>query len=152
MRYRIITLGQLKPGFYLEGCQFYLDRLKPYAKLELLELKEAKTKIPEQVKHLESQALLKASSGYVIALDEKGKSLTSKQWAETMTRLETQSISTISLLIGGAEGHSEELKKKANELWSLSNLTLPHDLARLVLLEQLYRAETIRAGHPYHRE
>jgi 23S rRNA (pseudouridine1915-N3)-methyltransferase len=76
----------------------------------------------------------------------------SKQVAEMIGKLETQSISTLSLLLGGAEGHSENLKKQAKELWSLSPLTLPHDLARLVLLEQLYRAETIRAGHPYHRE
>jgi 23S rRNA (pseudouridine1915-N3)-methyltransferase len=152
MRYHLITIGQLKRTFYQEGCQFYMDRLKAYTKLELIELKEAKAKTPEQVKDLESQSLLNAAVGYVIALDEKGKTLTSKQCAETITKLETQSISSISLLIGGAEGHSDDLKKKANELWSLSKLTLPHDLARLVLLEQLYRAETIRAGHPYHRE
>ncbi len=152
MRYQIITIGQLKRGFYTEGCQFYMDRLKNYAKLDLIQLKEGKAKTPEQIKDLESAALLGAATGYVIALDEKGKSLSSKQMAETLTRLENQSISTLSLLIGGAEGHSETLKKQAQALWSLSNLTLPHDLARLVLLEQLYRAETIRAGHPYHRE
>ncbi len=152
MRYQIITIGQLKRGFYAEGCQFYTDRLKSYAELELTQIKEAKGKTPEQVKDLESAALIRATTGYVIALDEKGKSLTSKQMASTITQLENESISTISLLIGGAEGHSETLKKQVQALWSLSNLTLAHDLARLVLLEQLYRAETIRAGHPYHRE
>ena len=152
MRYQIITIGQLKRGFYQEGCQFYIGRLKTYAKLELIQIKEAKAKTPQQIKDLESAALLQAATGYVIALDEKGKSLTSKQMAETIEKLETQSISTISLLMGGAEGHSETLKQQVKALWSLSNLTLAHDLARLVLLEQLYRAETIRAGHPYHRE
>jgi 23S rRNA (pseudouridine1915-N3)-methyltransferase len=73
MRYQIITIGQLKRTFYQEGCQFYLDRLKSYAKLELIEIKEAKAKTPEQVKDLESHALLQAASGYVIALDEKFK-------------------------------------------------------------------------------
>jgi 23S rRNA (pseudouridine1915-N3)-methyltransferase len=152
MRYQLITIGQLKRGFYQDGCAFYSERLKAYGKLELVEVREAKAKLPEQVKELESEALLKAASGYLIALDEKGKSLSSMQMAETISRLETQSISTVSLLIGGAEGHSEQLKKSVGALWSLSALTLPHDLARLVLLEQLYRAETIRAGHPYHRE
>lgn len=152
MRYRIIAIGQLKRGFYAEGCQFFTERLKAYAKVELIELKEAKAKTPEQIKELESSALLEVSSGHVIALDEKGKTLSSKQMAETIKKLETQSISTISLLIGGAEGHSAILKNQVQALWSLSSLTLPHDLARLVLLEQLYRVETIRAKHPYHRE
>jgi 23S rRNA (pseudouridine1915-N3)-methyltransferase len=152
MRYQIITIGQLKRGFYQEGCTFYIERLKAYTKLELVEIKEAKAKTPEQVKVLESEALLKAASGYLIALDEKGKTLSSLQMAQAISKLETQSISTLSLLIGGAEGHSQHLKKTVQASWSLSNLTLPHDLARLVLLEQLYRAETIRAGHPYHNE
>ena len=152
MRYQIITIGQLKRGFYQEGCTFYIERLRAYAKLELIEIREAKAKTPQQVKVLESETLLKTASGYLIALDEKGKNLNSLQMADTLSKLETQSISTISLLVGGAEGHSEHLKKSVQASWSLSNLTLPHDLARLVLLEQLYRAETIRAGHPYHRE
>lgn len=152
MRYQIMAIGQLKRGFYAEGCQFYIDRLKAYAKLELVELKEAKDRTPEQIKELESTALLQAASGYTIALDEQGKTLTSKQLAQTLTQLENSGISTLSLLIGGAEGHSQSLKKQVQALWRLSDLTLPHDLARLVLLEQLYRAETIRARHPYHRE
>lgn len=71
--------------------------------------------------------------------------------AERVTALETRGVSQVSLLIGGAAGLSELVREAAGELWSLSALTLPHELARLVLLEQLYRLETIRAGHPYHR-
>jgi 23S rRNA (pseudouridine1915-N3)-methyltransferase len=72
--------------------------------------------------------------------------------AEVMTALENRAISQVSLLIGGAEGHSDALRSTCDVMWRLSDLTLPHELARLVLLEQLYRAETIRANHPYHRE
>ena len=74
------------------------------------------------------------------------------QLAAHITALETRSISQVSLLIGGAEGHSDTLKQRVDESWRLSTFTMPHELARVVLLEQLYRIETIRAGHPYHRE
>ena len=150
MRYEIVSIGQAKKGFYQDGCQFYIKRLQAYGPVTLKELKPAKQ--TSQSKEMESAALIKAASGYLIALDEHGKSPKSTAVAEKISDLELQSISLISFLIGGAEGHSEALKAQTNELWSLSNLTLPHDLAKLVLLEQVYRAETIRAGHPYHRE
>ena len=152
MRYHLVTIGSVKRKFYADGCAFYLKRLKNYAKVDVLEIKEHKTSQAETVKQIESEALLKATSGFVIALDETGKTFTSEKLAQRITTLENQSTSLVSILIGGAEGHSETLKKTVNELWSLSLLTLPHELARLVLLEQLYRAETIRAGHPYHRQ
>ena len=81
-----------------------------------------------------------------------GAERTSAAWAARIGELEVRSVGQVSFLLGGAGGHSRALKNRADELWSLSKLTLPHELARLVLLEQLYRAETIRAGHPYHRE
>ena len=129
------------------GCDHFLARLGPYAKVEMLELKEGRGQIREQ----EGAALLKAAKGYLIALDEGGKEYTSASWAARTSDLETRSVSQLSFLLGGANGHSEALKAQVDELWSLSRLTLPHELARLVLLEQLYRSETIRAGHPYHR-
>ena len=152
MRYHLIAVGQLSRGFYAEGCAFYEKRLRRLAKLELSQLKEAKARDPSQVKEAESTALLSAASGYLITLDERGKPYTSRQLAERVSDLELRGVSSVSLLLGGAEGHSDTLKAQADEAWSLSKLTLPHELARLVLLEQLYRAETIRARHPYHRE
>ena len=149
MRYEIISIGQTKKGFYKEGCDFYRKRLQGYTNLTLKELKVGKA-VSSKVD--ESEALIKAANGYLIALDEEGKHLSSAMIAKEITRLELSSISLISFLIGGADGHSESLKKQASELWRLSDLTLAHDLAKLLLLEQLYRAETIRAGHPYHRE
>lgn len=145
MRYRLLAIGKLKRGFYQAGCQHYLERLQAYAKVELIEVKEAKG--IEQ----ESAALLAAAQGYVVALDEAGELLSTQQLTDKLTWLELRGISLLSLLIGGANGHSQVLKRQADALWSLSPLTLPHELARLVILEQLYRVETLRAGHPYHR-
>jgi len=152
VKYKVVAIGKLKRGFLQEGCEHFRERLEGYAKVEVLELREGKGQDVTRVKEGEGNALLEAASGYVIALDERGQMLPSAGWAARMTELETRSVSRVSFLIGGAAGHSERVKGEADELWSLSKLTLPHELARLVLLEQLYRLETIRAGHPYHRE
>jgi 23S rRNA (pseudouridine1915-N3)-methyltransferase len=152
MRYSIVAIGQLKRGFYRDGVDHFLKRLAPYAKVEMLELREAREADAPAVKAQESEALLKAATGHLVALDERGLSLRSSELATRVTQLENQAISHVSILLGGAEGHSDRLRRAVNESWSLSSLTLPHELARLVLVEQLYRAETIRAGHPYHRE
>jgi 23S rRNA (pseudouridine1915-N3)-methyltransferase len=152
MRYQILAIGSLKRSFYQEACRFYQDRLQGFAKVELLELKESKANSAEQIQLQEGQSLLHSATGLLVGLDEAGRCFRSQQLASWITELENQGISRLSLMVGGAEGHSEQLKSQVKLLWSLSPLTLPHDLARLVLLEQLYRAETIRSGHPYHRE
>ena len=150
MRYQIVAIGQLKRGFAQQGCSFYLERLEKYAKVELLELREGKGDA-QTVQAQESAALLRTASGHLIGLDEGGEQLSSQGLADEIARLELRGVSLLSLLIGGAEGHSAALREQVAASWSLSKLTLPHELARLLLLEQLYRAETIRAGHPYHR-
>lgn len=152
MKYRVIAIGKLKRGFYADGCAHFLSRLAAYAPVEVLEFKEGRGKGAVSVKQQEGEALLGAVKGHLVALDERGQQRGSEALAAHVTALETQGTSQINLLIGGAGGLAEEVKRAAGELWSLSALTLPHDLARLVLLEQLYRLETIRAGHPYHRE
>jgi 23S rRNA (pseudouridine1915-N3)-methyltransferase len=151
VRYRVVAIGKLRRGFYAEGCAHYASRLRAYAPLELHELREGHGQDPESVKQQEAEALLGAAKGYLIALDERAPLRGSGALAERITALEVRGISQVSLLIGGAAGLSEVVRRAAGELWSLSALTLPHELARLVLLEQLYRLETIRAGHPYHR-
>ena len=150
MKYQVIAIGKLKRGFLRAGCEHFLARLAPYAKIEVLELKEGRGN-PQDIAAQEGAALLKTASGYLVALDEGGAEYTSAAWAAHISNLEVRSVGQVSFLLGGAGGHSRTLKTQADELWSLSKLTLPHELARLVLLEQLYRAETIRAGHPYHR-
>lgn len=151
MKYTIVAVGKLKRGFYQDASNYYLKRLNVYSNARVVEVAVGKKLQTRQQD--ESDALLTASSAeYQIALDERGKTLTSKQLADAISKLENRAISHVSLLIGGADGHSDELRSTCDVMWRLSDLTLPHELARVVLLEQLYRAETIRAGHPYHRE
>lgn len=144
MKYDVISVGKVKTSFYREGCSEYEKRLRRYADLTL-------TTVREGTQEVESERLLAQASGYIIALDERGKQRTTTNLATHFSNLEMRGINRISLLIGGADGHTEQLRKQADELLSLSALTMPHDLALLVLLEQLYRVETVRAGHPYHR-
>lgn len=151
MRYRIVAVGQIKRGFYADGCAFYLDRLQRVTTVEVLEIKDGKDRDPDRRKAAESTSLLEQADGQVVALDERGKRFGSERLAQVIGTAETHAVSRLSFLIGGADGHSADLLDQADEVWRLSDLTLPHELARLVLLEQLYRAEMIRSGHPYHR-
>ncbi len=151
MRYRIVAVGQIKRGFYAEGCAFYLDRLQRMTTAELLEIRDGKDRDPAKRKAEESSALLGHADGRLVALDERGKRLRSEELAAVIGDWETQAVSRVTFLIGGADGHAPDLLDRVDATWQLSALTMPHELARLVLLEQLYRAETIRSGHPYHR-
>ena len=151
MRYRIVAVGQIKRSFYAEGCAFYLDRLQRVTSVEVLEIKDGKDRDDGRRKAAESASLLEQADGRVVVLDERGKQFGSGELAQSIGLAETQAVSRLSFLIGGADGHSAELLDRADDVWRLSDLTLPHELARLVLLEQLYRAEMIRSGHPYHR-
>lgn len=151
MRYRIVTVGRLKEPFYKSGLAHYLSRLQALAQCEVVEVREGKGD-RANVQRSEGALLLAASDGYLVALDEAGTQLTTRGLAQHVTNLELAGHSRVCLLIAGAEGHGPEVKAAANALWSLSPLTFPHDLARLVLIEQLYRVETVRAGHPYHRD
>lgn len=152
MRYQLIFVGSLKKPFYQEACQAFLDRLQGFAKVEIVEVKGVKAPDSIRVRERESEAILRVAKGFKIGLDETGGRFDSRTFANHISQFESQGIGTLSFLMGGAEGHSDRLKEEVNALWSLSSLTMSHDLARLVLLEQLYRAETIRAGHPYHKD
>ena len=151
MRYRIAAIGKMKRGFYADGCGVYLDRLNKLGRAELVEVPDGRGKDPRIRQEHETAALLAQADGYIIAVDESGHEHSSQSMAQAIDELELRGVSRVTLLIGGPDGHTRYLKAKTDTAWSLSLLTLPHELARLVLLEQLYRAETIRAGHPYHR-
>jgi len=152
VRYRLVCIGRLKRGFYADGCRHYAGRLEALAKLEVVELKEGRGAGADAVREAESAALLAAAQGRSVALDERGRSVDTRGLAAHLDGLELAGESRLSLLLGGAEGHAPWLRDSTDEAWSLSPLTLPHELARLVLLEQIYRVETLRAGHPYHRD
>ncbi len=118
---------------------------------ELVEIKDGSDRDPAKRKREESSKLLDQADGRIVALDERGKRFRSDEIAAVVGDWETRAVSRVSFLIGGADGHTPDLLDRADATWQLSDLTLPHELARLVLLEQLYRIETIRSGHPYHR-
>lgn len=151
MRYRVVAVGQLKRGFYADGCGFYLDRLGKIATVELIEVRDGKDRDVARRTATESAGLLARVDGKVVVLDERGRGYRSEDMAAAIGDWESQAVSRVSFLIGGADGHTDDLRDRADAVWRLSDLTMPHELARLVLLEQLYRVETIRSSHPYHR-
>jgi 23S rRNA (pseudouridine1915-N3)-methyltransferase len=152
MRYHIIAIGQLKRTSFAKVGGHYLERLGRLSKVSLVEVRPSRSNVARERQRDEAKALLKHARGHVVVLDERGRSWRSIDLAKHLGDLETQGVSLVSLLLGGAEGHPKDLVTSVDDCWSLSPMTLPHDLARIVLLEQLYRTETIRAGHPYHRE
>ena len=139
-RIRILAVGKVRKSWVREGLTTYLKRLPG---LTVLELRESS---PER----EAEALLAELRGdeQLVALSEEGQPLGSAQLAE---RLRDSGSSRLAFVIGGADGLTQRLKQRAAWTLSLSPLTFPHDLARLLLLEQIYRAQTILQGGPYHR-
>jgi 23S rRNA (pseudouridine1915-N3)-methyltransferase len=155
MKIELIAIGTKMPAWVEQGFTEYQRRLPKDCELILTELSmtpRTKTGNPELWKEKDSESLLKAipPQSLVIALDERGKHYTSEQLAD---RLQSWRESTqhLSLLIGGPDGLSESCKARASALWSLSALTLPHPLVRIIVAEQLYRAWTLLNDHPYHR-
>ncbi|MDD2867322.1 23S rRNA (pseudouridine(1915)-N(3))-methyltransferase RlmH [Neomegalonema sp.] len=155
MRLTILALGRARPGPEKTLTEDYLQRLAPmgrgvgFGPARLLEL-EARSGRREE----ESALLLeRAPSGAkLVALDERGETPSSLDFARRLGRWRDGGAAEAAFLIGGADGHAEILRERADWVVSLGRLTLPHMLARAVLAEQLYRAASILAGHPYHRE
>ena len=146
MRWHIFAIGRPKLDFARPGIEEYAARLKPFVQVRFEYLKGSSTPI-------ESAALLERSRAmFRVVLDERGAEVSSRAFASHITEWESHSKRDFALLIGGADGHSEELRAAAGWTWSLSQLTLQHELALVVALEQLYRAYTIKSGMPYHRD
>lgn len=122
-------------------------------KLQITELSDKKIAASDTRKQQESQLILQSiPKGYfLITLDETGKNLTSEEFAKYISSLQTASQSNIAFAIGGAYGHSQELLAKSNYVMALGKMTMSHKLAKVMLIEQLYRAQTIISGHPYHK-
>lgn len=146
MQYRIIVIGKPALDWARDGVADYLRRLQRYTKAELQYLKEGTAA-------QNSERLLKASEGCLrIVLDERGRLQTTDAARQSVDRWEMDAgVKRVAFLIGGADGHTDALRREAGELWALSPLTLQHELALVVLLEQLYRVHTIKRGEPYHR-
>ncbi len=156
MRISIITIGTRMPSWVTEGVQEYNRRMPRELGVQWLELpltRRGKDARPEQLRAREGEQILKAipQGDKVIALDVRGKSLSTEQLAGQLSDWQ-MSGDNYSLLIGGPDGLSPKCLQRAERRWSLSDLTLPHPLVRIVLAEQLYRAWTITVNHPYHRQ
>lgn len=139
-RIRVLTIGKLKRSWLAEGVAFYAKRLPG---LEIVELKDS-----TQAKEAEAVRQARKPGERLVLLSEEGQTLDSLKFAELLS---SWTSDRVALVIGGADGHATTLRQQADLLLSLSALTLPHELARLVLMEQLYRASTILQGSPYHR-
>lgn len=156
MHINLITVGKRMPGWVRESFNEYNKRLPDEYHLNLVEItpttrsknKPATKVIAEEEKKIRDTI---PKNSIIIALDEKGKQFNSNKLAEYLG-LWGQQGRDLSLVIGGADGLAENFKKTADMLWSLSPLTLPHALVRVIVAEQIYRAWTIIQGHPYHRE
>ena len=159
MNISIITIGKLKEKYLKAGIDEYLKRLSSYAKVEVIEMPDEKAPEElssaemEQVKQKEGEKLLSKLSPdtYVIALAIDGKMKSSEELADSLDKLATYGKSKIAFVIGGSLGLSHEVLKRADEKLSFSKMTFPHQLMRLILLEQVYRAFRINRGEPYHK-
>ena len=155
MRIRLLAVGTRMPGWVDEGFADYAKRLSGDISLELVEItagKRLKATDLARVKEQEGEALLSAlrPQERVIALDVLGRSLATEDLAATLKDWQVDGRPA-ALLVGGPEGLSKAALDRADEKWSLSRLTLPHPLVRIVVAEQVYRAWTLLKGHPYHR-
>ena len=158
MKVKIISVGKLKEKYLKDGISEYVKRLSRFAQVELIELVDEKTpdnaseKENEQILLKEGQRILDKLSerDFVFAMAIEGKLISSEGLSETFERAMQQS-STLVFIIGGSLGLAPQVKKRANELISFGRITLPHQLMRLVLAEQIYRGFMIREGSPYHK-
>ncbi len=142
------------PDWVSQGFEAFASRMPRELRIELVEIPLAvrgKNSDIERAKNTEGEKLLERSTGDLrVMLDERGKGWTSAQLAAKLEGWK-QSGRDVSILVGGPDGHSDAVKASAEQAWSLSNLTLPHALVRVLVAEQLYRAWSLSANHPYHR-
>ncbi|MFV0437991.1 MAG: 23S rRNA (pseudouridine(1915)-N(3))-methyltransferase RlmH [Desulfopila sp.] len=152
MKHKLIFLGKTKDGFIAEGVRKYLGRLRHYTDLSLITVKEKKS-AGQDNRDIEGEQLLGAvPEGWLtIALDPGGRQYSSEGFAEVISGWEQQGVKGGCYLIGGPTGLAEKVLKVADLRLSLSKMTFTHEMARLLLLEQIYRAYTIKGGERYHK-
>lgn len=149
----VLSIGKIRENFVVEGTRYYTDKLKHFCNIELTELvlKEA-VQDPIALVHAESDLLIKRlkPKHLLVLLDQRGLSPDSPEWAHKLQKWEDQGQHRLQIVVGGAYGVDQVLRDKADWVWSLSPLTFPHPLVRLILFEQLYRAMCINHRIPYH--
>jgi len=152
MKINIVAVGKIKEKFFTDAINEYAKRLSRFCEFKVIEVDEAApNKSEEERKKIEGESLLKKTKGCIVVLDGKGKEMASSELAQFIKDKNINGISEISFLIGGSNGHSQEVKDKADVLLSFGKATYPHQLFRVMLSEQIYRAMTINAGTPYNK-
>lgn len=159
MKITIVSVGKLKEKYLKQGIQEYMKRLSAYAKVDIIEV--ADEKAPENMSEAQMQEVKRKEGGrilshisddtYVITLEINGKMISSEQLAAKMDELATYGKSKIAFVIGGSLGISEDVQKRSDMALSFSKMTFPHQVMRLILLEQVYRGFRINRGEPYHK-
>ena len=157
MNIEIWSLGKANEDFIASGLQYYFQKTKPWNPVELVILqlpKKALTTDIARTKLQEEEMILKKlqSQHYLLLLDERGKTYNSIQWSQQFQQCMNQGVKTLVILIGGAFGVTDNIRKQAKQCWSLSNLVFPHQLVRLIVAEQVYRAFSILNNSAYHHE
>lgn len=159
MKIKVVTVGKLKEKYLKDGIAEYSKRISRFAKLEMIELADEKT--PDRASESENQKILEiegqrilskvADRDFVIALAIEGKTFSSEEFSKQLEEASIKGFSTLTFIIGGSLGLAQDVKNRANLSISFGRLTLPHQLMRLVLVEQIYRVFTIQQGSPYHK-
>ena len=152
MKINIVCVGKIKEKFFVEAINEYAKRLSRFCDLKIIEVEEeSKMSNTDKKCEIESENLLEKCGGIIVALDSSGKLLSSPEIANFIKLKTNNGISEISFVIGGSNGLSQNLKSRADLVLSFGKITFPHQLFRVVLLEQIYRAFTILEGLPYHK-
>ena len=159
MKITIITVGKIKEKYLRDAIAEYSKRLSRYCKLEIIEVSDEKTPdqasetLEEQIRSKEGERILKyiRDDMYVITLEIGGKMLSSEEFAKKIETLGVQGQSSIAFVIGGSIGLGKEVLKRSDYALSFSKMTFPHQLMRVILLEQVYRGYRIMNGEPYHK-
>ena len=152
LKIRVVAVGDIKENFYRDAIAEYAKRLGRWAKTEITEVPEAsRADTPDKKREEEGAEITKRLKGKVILLDVKGKKISSEGIADLLRTSALAGDSELTFVIGGSNGVSKAVKDAANEILSFGEITLPHQLFRVVLLEQLYRGMAIIAGTPYHK-
>lgn len=156
MTFKIVAVGKIKEEYYRDAVAEYVKRISRFAEVKIAEVAEKtfngmpNAAEKEKILAAEGEGILQRAEGCVIALDIDGKEMSSTELSEQLEKLE-KNHSTISFVIGGSYGLSQQVKQRAELRLSFGKITLPHQLCRVVLCEQLYRACTIRRNVPYHK-
>ena len=159
MKIKIVTVGKLKEKYLKDGIAEYAKRISRFATVEMIELADEKT--PDRASDSENAKILDVEGNrilskigereFVVVLAIEGKTLSSEEFSKQLEQASINGYSTLTFVIGGSLGLSPQVKNRANLSLSFGRLTLPHQLMRLVLVEQIYRAFTIQQGSPYHK-